>query len=142
MADGLLTAGIRMPGAWYTDDDAETEPTPFRMPGVDVRPEWRGKHEHGSSKLVVFSVRLSPKTSMEALREGLKRDVMAEPGHASGDALAWVSHIDGEYFPAIMRTPAGGGRPLIWLARLSEEAVPDRFPEILSAIEATEWEWA
>lgn len=79
---------------------------------------------------------------MDALRKSLKQDLMAESGHATGDALAWVSHIDGEYFPAIMRTPSAGGHPLIWLARLPEDTVPARMPEIMRAIEASEWEWA
>ena len=137
MNNSLRTVDVRLPKSWHVD--VESEPTPFTLPGVDVRPEWSGRHDDGRSRLVVFSVRLSQGASMEALRQGLRRDLMAESGHASGDALAWVSQIDGEFFPALLRTPSGGGPSLIWLARLPEDTVPDRMPEVIAAIEASEW---
>ena len=142
VAEALRKVDVSLPAAWRADDDADDAPTPFRLPGVDMRPEWWGTHEDGRSKLVVFSVRLSSKATMESLRTALRRDLMAEPGHASGDALAWVSQFEGEYVPAIMRTPSAGGHPLVWLARLPQDTVPDRMPEILAALEAAEWQWA
>lgn len=142
MADALRTVGVRLPATWRAVGDAASEPAPLKRPGIELRPEWRGKHEDGRSELVVFSVRLSPTASMDALRKSLKQDLMAESGHVSGDSLAWVSQIEGEYFPAIMRTPSAGGHPLIWLARLPEDTVPARMPEIMQAIEASEWVWA
>lgn len=137
MSDSLRTVDVRLPKTWRID--RQSEAVSFALSGVDARPESSWVHDDGRSKLVVFSVRMVAGESMEVLREGLRRDLMAESGHASGDALAWVSQIDGEYFPAILRTPSGGGQPLVWLARLPEDTVPDRMPEIISAMEAAEW---
>ena len=136
MSNSLRTVDVLLPHTWRLDEPLAT---PFSLPGVDARPESTWRHDDGRSHLAVFSIRLAPGASIKALHEGLKRDLMAEPGHASGDALAWVSQIDGEYFPAIMRTPTGGGQPLIWLARLPEDTVADRMPEIITAVEASEW---
>lgn len=142
MADALLALDLALPDTWQqsrADEDANA--THVRIPGATADPVWEGVHAAGGAALVVYSLRLSSGMSFSDLREALKRDLRAEEGHASGDSLAWVIDAGGEYFVNVLRTPTSGGRPLIWVARLHEQTVPDRLPEVMAAVEQSAWNW-
>lgn len=143
MADSFRTFVVRLPSQWHADGVNAMRQTPFQLRalGIGTRPVWSGTHERDGARVAVYSV-IAERPALDRLRTSLQQSALAEEVEGTGNPLRWAMSGDGWVSTNMLKSPGKGtGAPLLWSSYLPLATGMQRYEELETAIDSSDWEW-